>query len=663
MLVVVLAGVGIGVYLFRNFQSRTDKAASTSYVTCIAPSSCMAAGSCYRQGGTTNGSCSASGDVCCSLPVPAKAYPDFSTQGAATSVVADNCCNRSDYKSCAGANQQETAKNFTEGYYACQTAKCGACKYKSESVSLVDGIKTSFYSDTTQAKLFAVQLSSQLNFSPGSGAPLVGMPTDNFSIVAEGFLTTTKSDDYFIQVEADNTVRVWVDDKLIIDRFGSSSVAKVTGEAYLQTGVNHRIKVLYAHATGTSKLVLTYAPAYSSSATYIPLSLKVNDSQASLLSSIVQGNFASITAGESISGTRSIAFTADPSTTSSVVFQLVGKNISFTDYSSPYNFGEGGSYNFSSLPTGSYTLEAEAHSNIMKGSYKKSITFNVTSTSPSPTPQPKTANAPVIADTYVDKNNATRNYGTANALGVDGSPVKISYLKFDLAPYKGMTLTKATLNLHVKDVTDAGSTGTQNIKTTNSSWSETSINYNTRPTLGTGIGSFVKPVRNTWIKADITNSVKSSLGTNYSIAIDSTSSDGLDLDSRESTSKPYITLEFASGVLGVSDTNDLFTDINDGDEVSGILYTGYQTDISVASQVEYFIDESRISVENMAPFIINHGQGFDVTNITEGEHVLKVVVYGEESQALYEDSIKFIVKKQDAKGGNFLDYLKGLFSK
>jgi hypothetical protein len=65
------------------------------------------------------------------------------------------------------------------------------------------------------------------------------------------------------------------------------------------------------------------------------------------------------------------------------------------------------------------------------------------------------------ADSYVSSGAAGSNYGGGTVLDVDGSPVNIGYLKFNLAPYAGRSVNSASLQLRVSS---SGSVGQQNVK-------------------------------------------------------------------------------------------------------------------------------------------------------------------------------------------------------
>ncbi|MHA7264724.1 Ig-like domain-containing protein [Arthrobacter sp. TMN-37] len=158
---------------------------------------------------------------------------------------------------------------------------------------------------------------------------------------------------------------------------------------------------------------------------------------------------------------------------------------------------------------------------------------------------PGTVTLTATADSYVESGTTGTNYGTSALLGVDASPVEVSYLKFDLSAFAGRTLESATLQLRSAG---SGSTGTQNVKLVASdSWTETGITYSNRPALGTSIGTLGPTAVNTDYRVPLTlSALAGELGQQLSLGMDSTSSDGLDLNSREagSTAAPKLVLTF-----------------------------------------------------------------------------------------------------------------------
>lgn len=145
-----------------------------------------------------------------------------------------------------------------------------------------------------------------------------------------------------------------------------------------------------------------------------------------------------------------------------------------------------------------------------------------------------------IEDAHVRSDLPDNNYGTASNLEIDGSPVEVTYLKFDLTSLANKTLIAAKLRMKVAN----GSGSTQVIKNVNdNTWTETSIAYNTRPTVGATVNSFVGGAAGNWIEIDVTSGVTDKLGQIMTLAIDSTGSDGLWISSKETVDKPALLVD------------------------------------------------------------------------------------------------------------------------
>jgi hypothetical protein len=149
---------------------------------------------------------------------------------------------------------------------------------------------------------------------------------------------------------------------------------------------------------------------------------------------------------------------------------------------------------------------------------------------------PQTVTLTATADSYVSNGAAATNFGTSTALDVDSSPVQATYLKFDLSAYVGRTLESATLQL---SSAANGSTGKQNVKVVaTDTWSETGITFNNRPAMGTtSIGTLGPTATNTGYSVPLTvTGLAGELGQQLSLGLDSSSSDGLIINSREAGS-------------------------------------------------------------------------------------------------------------------------------
>lgn len=166
--------------------------------------------------------------------------------------------------------------------------------------------------------------------------------------------------------------------------------------------------------------------------------------------------------------------------------------------------------------------------------------------SPSPTIT-STETVVAIADTYVAADKATTNFGSSKGLYIDGKPVKISYIKFDLSPFAGRTLLSAKLQIRTTSGIFSGSPNSQIVKVVNdTNWNELTLNYNSRPALSAVLGNITKTASNTIYQVTLDPQVlQPKFGGLFSLGIDSTGGDAMYFNSRETTEKPQLILTFS----------------------------------------------------------------------------------------------------------------------
>jgi hypothetical protein len=162
------------------------------------------------------------------------------------------------------------------------------------------------------------------------------------------------------------------------------------------------------------------------------------------------------------------------------------------------------------------------------------------SSSPVSATTPGTITLNPAADSYVNSASATTNYGTSPAFYVDGNGVRKSYLRFDLTPLAG-TVTKAALEIWGNS---SQTTGYDVFGLDDTSWDETTINWDNQPTSWsmTPAGSSGPVTTGTWTSVDVTALVQAAAGKLLSLGLSTNSLTNLSLASRESTNKPRLVI-------------------------------------------------------------------------------------------------------------------------
>jgi hypothetical protein len=156
---------------------------------------------------------------------------------------------------------------------------------------------------------------------------------------------------------------------------------------------------------------------------------------------------------------------------------------------------------------------------------------------PTSTPGTSTGVIHVIEDASVNQSNDDYNYGARTVLEVDGSPQRrMVYLKFDAAAFSG-NISSAILKLKIENGSDS-QYFVREVSSNN--WNQRTLTYNNRPSVGSVIAQFNGGDEGSTTSIDITSFVRTKLGREFSIEIDTKSDDGLNFYSMETSKKPII---------------------------------------------------------------------------------------------------------------------------
>jgi chitodextrinase len=143
-----------------------------------------------------------------------------------------------------------------------------------------------------------------------------------------------------------------------------------------------------------------------------------------------------------------------------------------------------------------------------------------------------------VADALVTEVSPSTPFGTSTALRVDGGtdPDVQTYLRFTVTGVTG-PIQSASLRLWATSPTANG----PSVFTTASTWSEPSITWANKPALsGAGVGKVTSIATSSWATFDVTSLVTGN-GT-YDLVLAGTSTDGVDLQSREATNQPQLVI-------------------------------------------------------------------------------------------------------------------------
>lgn len=139
------------------------------------------------------------------------------------------------------------------------------------------------------------------------------------------------------------------------------------------------------------------------------------------------------------------------------------------------------------------------------------------------------------ADAFVDKDAPNANFGHEKGLAIDGSPERISYLKFQMPDLRGKKITSAVLRVRTTGENTSGSANDQAVYQVSDAWDENTITYNNRPQVNSYIiGLLGNTEENTTYDISLSVSeIQKMAGQTLSLAMVAKGFDGLYIYSRE----------------------------------------------------------------------------------------------------------------------------------
>jgi hypothetical protein len=225
---------------------------------------------------------------------------------------------------------------------------------------------------------------------------------------------------------------------------------------------------------------------------------------------------------------------ADPSFTSSATFEF-----SATEAGSAFSCSlDGADFTGCTSPT--------SYAGLADGSHTFRVRATDFSGNTDPTPAASTwrvdTSNPTLtltpdADAEVDAATPDTNVGTATSIAVDGSPNSEAYLRFPVTGITG-TILSAKLRIFASDGTLDGPA----VYGAGSTWSETGIAWNNRPTRTSAVLADAAGVTSgTWVEYDVTSAVTGNGSHTFNLG--PTSTDAMRFNSREAASnKPQLAL-------------------------------------------------------------------------------------------------------------------------
>jgi len=141
----------------------------------------------------------------------------------------------------------------------------------------------------------------------------------------------------------------------------------------------------------------------------------------------------------------------------------------------------------------------------------------------------------------VNETSPTTNYGSLITLRTDGSPIVRSYLRFNVQGLSG-NVTRATLRVFANTSSSAGCSANG---VSDNTWTESTLNYNNAPSIGSALSSSGSFGAGVWISLNVTAYVTGN-GT-YNLALTPLGATAISFASREAgANSPQLVIETSS---------------------------------------------------------------------------------------------------------------------
>lgn len=92
-----------------------------------------------------------------------------------------------------------------------------------------------------------------IDYDWGLGSPFPGVPADHFSACWVGTVCFTAEGDYILEIQADDALRLWLDDALVVDAWGRQGPQELRLPIHA-IGGEHRLRVEYYDLDGTARV-------------------------------------------------------------------------------------------------------------------------------------------------------------------------------------------------------------------------------------------------------------------------------------------------------------------------------------------------------------------------------------------------------------------------
>jgi hypothetical protein len=120
-------------------------------------------------------------------------------------------------------------------------------------------LTANYYSGTSLGSLVLSRAETSIDNGWSTGSPHASVPVDNFSARWDGSLRPTSTGNHTFQVVADDGVRLWVNNVLVIDQWKDQSATTYSATVALTAGVTVPVRMEYYEKSGSAEARLRWS--------------------------------------------------------------------------------------------------------------------------------------------------------------------------------------------------------------------------------------------------------------------------------------------------------------------------------------------------------------------------------------------------------------------
>ena len=121
------------------------------------------------------------------------------------------------------------------------------------------GLEGEYYDNVDFTNLKVTRVDPVIDFNWDSHSPDLSMAADTYSVRWTGQIRPLYTENYTFFTYSDDGVRLWVDDKLVVDNWSDQPPTEVNGTMLLSAGVKYDIKIEYYQNSGGAVMGLSWS--------------------------------------------------------------------------------------------------------------------------------------------------------------------------------------------------------------------------------------------------------------------------------------------------------------------------------------------------------------------------------------------------------------------